>query len=406
GPEVKGNLLDDNHNGLIDEDSTHVTFGQQRGVGYADGIDNDGNGEANSPVVAQQMSNQAQSDPWFRWPPNPENDLTFWPGNNTDFKQESIQLIGLGVEDLGRKYKDNIDNDSNCDDSLPTVTQAMVAQAVSDPYRRYRVPGTSVILYDVGPEDVGKKYLNRDFLHDRHIDTGVDEMMDESRNDGIDNDNDWTLITDDVGLDGAPNTGDFGEGDGKPTSGVGTPFPGEPNIDKTDVSEADQIGLTNVQYLPAGAINFSQTADIFFWANFMLPGSFVDPSLIGTGEFDLFVSSGLFPLRAGQIERISLAVVMGNAVTCPYTNDPDRGGAKSDALRKKAFARLAYEEDYQFAQAPYEPTLTAVAGDRKVTLYWDEVAEQSFDRFLGGIPGAQARDFEGYKIFRATDPAF
>lgn len=405
GPEIKGNSIDDNHNGLIDEDSTYINIGHGRAVNFADGIDHTNTGESGSPVITQQMVNQTQSDPWHRWPPDPENDLAFWPNNNTNFKQESICLIEVDAGDLGLRYKDNIDNDGNCDDSLPTVTQAMVAQAAADSYHRYRVPGTNVILYDVGPEDVGRRYLNKDGLHDKHIDTGINVMIDESRNDGIDNDGDWSPITDDVGLDGAPDTHDPGEGDGKPTSGVGTPFPGEPNIDKTDVSEADQIGLTNVQYWPTN-IDFSRTADIFFWGTFMLPGTFVNPALIPVGEDDLYVSSGLFPLRAGQIERISCAVVMGNAVTCPYVGDLDRGGAKSDALRKRNFAQLAYNEDYQFAQAPIEPTVTAIAGDRKVTLYWDDLAEQSLDRFLSGVPGANPHDFEGYKVFRATDPAF
>ena len=39
--------------------------------------------------------------------------------------------------------------------------------------------------------------------------------------------------------------------DNMPTSGSGTGFPGEPNIDKTDVSESDQMGLTSVQ-VPVG----------------------------------------------------------------------------------------------------------------------------------------------------------
>ena len=43
--------------------------------------------------------------------------------------------------------------------------------------------------------------------------------------------------------------------------------------------------------------------------------------------------------------------------------------------------------------------MTAVPGDQRVTLYWDRRAEQSFDRFLG------THDFEGYKIYRSTDPA-
>ncbi|MBX2992454.1 MAG: hypothetical protein KF749_14980 [Bacteroidetes bacterium] len=407
--EISGDQIDNNHNGLIDEDSTYIPFGQQRGVGFADGIDNNDNGELLSPVVTQTMINQAATDAWGRWPPNPENDLAFWPGNDVNFRQESIHLIQVGPEDLGKRFKDNIDNDGNSYGDLPVVTQQMIDIAATDPYKRYRVPGTNVILYDLGPEDLGKKYINRDGLRDAGVDELIDEMIDESRNDGIDNDGDWNPFTDDVGLDGAPNTGDFGEGDGIPTSGVGTPFPGEPNIDKTDVSEADQIGLTNVQYLAAGAINFSQTADIFFWAEFMIPGSFVNPELIGTGEYDLFVSSGLFPLNAGQIERISFAVVMGNAVRCP--GNADFTGAKADALRKRTFAQLAYNEDYQFAQAPLEPTVTAVAttnerGRPQVTLYWDEVAESSVDRFLAGIPGVNGQDFEGYRIYRATDPAF
>src|ERR1035437_9132417 len=71
----------------------------------------------------------------------------------------------------------------------------------------------------------------------------VAPMIDESRDDGFDNDGDWDIVLDDVGLDGVPHTGDFGEGDGKPTSGAGTEFPGEPGIDKTDVRESDQLGI-------------------------------------------------------------------------------------------------------------------------------------------------------------------
>jgi hypothetical protein len=395
GPEVSGDQIDNNLNGLIDEDSTYIAFGLQRGVGFADGIDNNGDGEAGSPVITQTMVSQASLDPWKRWPAEPEKDA---------FQQGIIHLIDVdGTNDLGKKYKDNIDNNGDCQDNLPVVTTAMVTQAATDPLHRYRVPGTQVILYDVGPEDVGMKYINKDGLISATIDEKIDEMIDESRNDGIDNDGDWSPISDDVGLDGAPGTGDVGEGDGKPTSGVGTSFPGEPNIDKTDVSEADQIGLTNVQYLAAGAINFSTTADIRFWGDFMLPGKFVNPALIPTGESDLFVSSGVFPLKAGQIERISYAVVFGAATTF---GNAHVSGAFDDALRKREFAQLAYNEDYQFAQAPIEPTVKAVVGDRRVTLYWDNRSEGSTDRFLAGIPGAPAKDFEGYRIYRATDPAF
>ena len=69
-------------------------------------------------------------------------------------------------------------------------------------------------------------------------------MIDERRDDGLDNDGDWNAQFDDVGMDGKPGTGDEGEGDGNPTPGRGD-LPGEPNIDVTDVDESDQIGLSD-----------------------------------------------------------------------------------------------------------------------------------------------------------------
>ncbi len=401
--EVSGDQLDNNHNGLIDEDSTYIAFGQQRGVGYADGIDNNDDGEPGSPAVTQQMINQAATDPWKRWPPNPESD-PFWSPNNP-FKQESIWLIDIGAEDVGKRYKDNIDSDGDTtfSGSLPTVTTAMVQQAAGDLYKRYRVPGTNVILYDLGPEDVGKHYTtSADGQRNQGVDERIDEMCDESRNNGVDDDEDWNVMTDDVGLDGVPDSRDLGEGDRKPTSGAGTSFPGEPNTDKVDVSEADQIGLTNVQYDAAGTLR-NTTPDAGIWAKYMLPGQFINPAIIQVGEYDLFVSSGVFPLRPGQIERISIAVVMGDAIRA---GNADASGARASILSKRETAVLAYTQDYQFAQAPIEPAVTAVAADRKVTLYWDDASENSEDRFLSGITGARVEDFEGYKIFRATDPAF
>ena len=397
--EISGDLIDNNLNGLIDEDSTHVPFGQQLGVSFADGIDNNSNGESDSPTITQLMITQSSNDDiagkkWKRWPAFPEKDI---------FQDGIIHLISVDVSDLGKKFKDNIDNNNDCKNDWPTVTKEMVTTASTDIYKRFKVPNTKIILYNLDSTDIGKKYINIDGGKDAFIDENIDEMIDESRDDGIDNDNDWNILTDDVGLDGSAGTGDFGENDGKPTSGRNTQFPGEPNTDKVDVAEADQIGLTNVQYKAAGAINFSTTPDIFYWAEFLIPGKFVNPAAIPVGESDLFVSAGLFPLRAGQIERISYAVVFGSAVRA---GNATLSGAKDDALRKREFAQLAYNEDYQFAQAPLEPILTAIPGDKKVTLYWDDKSEKSIDRFLQGITGAEPKDFEGYKIYRSTDPAF
>ena len=62
-------------------------------------------------------------------------------------------------------------------------------------------------------------------------------------------------------------------------------------------------------------------------------------------------------MEAGQTERIAMAIMMGND--------------QQDAIRNKNVAQLTYESDYQIAKAPNPPKVTAVAGDGKVTLYWD-----------------------------------
>ncbi len=383
------NLIDDNGNGLIDENETHIPFNGQAGVGYADGLDNNGNGELGSPVVTAQMIAEAQNDRWHRWPPNPEND---------PLQNGQVHLIGLSAASEGLAFKDNIDNDDNGEIGSPVITQEIIDAAAADPYKRYRVPGTNIILYDVGPEDLGKKYADGidndgNGAVDEYIDQGIDEMIDESREDHIDNDGDWNPATDDVGLDGVPNTGDPGEGDGVPTSGAGTNFPGEPNIDKTDISESDQLGITNVQYDPAGSINFNTSPDRFFWLEYMIPGDFYTPPPGGIppGDNDLFVTSSFFPLKAGTIERISYAVILGEDTV--------------DVLNNRKKAQETYNVDYQFARAPIVPKLWAVPGDNQVTLYWDSEAEKSFDSYMANL-GQPAYDFEGYRLYRSSDAAF
>ncbi len=391
--EIPDNLVDDNHNGLIDENKGDIAFDNQKGVEYADYIDNNGNAEEGAPKVTQAMIDLAARDKWHRWP-------------LMDAKQDSqVWLLEVGPEDLGHAFKDNIDNNGNGEEGSPVVTQAMIDSAAKDaPYYRYKVPGTNIILYDVKQEDLGHKYADGkdndgNGAIDEFMDEGIDEMVDESRNDGIDNDGDWNPLTDDVGLDGVPNTGDYGEGDGKPTSGAGTGLPGEPNIDVTDVSETDQIGITNAQKIAAGGLNINSDAQM--WFDFLIPGKFFEPFPVITGDYDLFVSSSFFPLKAGQTEPISLAVILANGPM----QDPGGKARKAAILRKRVRVQETYNNDYQFANAPLIPTLTAIPGDNKVTLYWDNVAESSFDRYIAKI-GGNGHDFEGYKLYRASDPAF
>jgi hypothetical protein len=221
-------------------------------------------------------------------------------------------------------------------------------------------------------------------------------MIDESREDGIDNDNDWDPSIDDVGLDGKPGTSDFGEGDGKPTSGYqlngngelyDTGLPGESNIDKTDIDESDQIGLTSFFFFtPYDYITLKD--DNQLWQS-LRPGYF--NATIQNVDGDFIYGTAYFPLNVGQTEHISLAFFFGNN--------------EQDIFRTKSTVQLIYNNDYNFAKAPVLPTVKAFAGNNKVVLYWDSKSEQSFDKLSQIITG-DGYDFEGYKIYRATYPTW
>ena len=221
-------------------------------------------------------------------------------------------------------------------------------------------------------------------------------MIDEARDDYFDNDRDWIASADDVGIEGNRDVPSLGAGDGFPTSGAGTSFPGEPNIDKTDVSESDMIGVSRATFFNAGS--FPLTQDVSIWLNRLIPGEFdrVSPEGVDT---DLFVSSSIFPLAQGQRERFAVAITAAQTFSAVRQDDRD----KTNSNLQQAFN--AYEADYQFAVAPNPPIVSAVAGDGRVTLYWDDSAEESFDRYIERITG-NGFDFEGYRVYRSTDDAF
>lgn len=239
------------------------------------------------------------------------------------------------------------------------------------------------------------------------IDNDEDGMIDERRDDGIDNDGDWICYTDlngngiwdegeplndDVGEDGLgpldinyPGP-DEGEGDGSPSDG-------EPNFDRTDKDESDQIGLTSVDLTVAGLggdITFEAVGCEDLWRR-MSAGHF-DTTPKENVNSGIIYASGPFPLKAGLRQRFSMALLCGEDL--------------DDLIRNKNTVQLIYNSNYNFARPPEKPTVKYIAGDRRVTLYWDTIAEQSTDPFLKDSTGVPRKDFEGYTIYRATDPSF
>lgn len=216
-----------------------------------------------------------------------------------------------------------------------------------------------------------------------------------------DEDMDWVATFHDKGADGiGPNDAgydgpDTGEGDGRPTAG-------EPNFDQTDINESDQIGLTGFKMnrIVAGVGAPSSEVDgiVFYndeknWPT-RLYDQFTHPSadvrfgqaLVNNYNIGFLFSSGPFRLEAGRRERFSLALAYGADL--------------SELQDNVRVVQSIYNANYQFATPPPLPTVRAVPGDGRVTLYWDNAAERAID------PVTNRNDFEGYRIYRATDPNF
>ncbi|MEE9162124.1 MAG: hypothetical protein V3U35_04045, partial [Candidatus Neomarinimicrobiota bacterium] len=213
------------------------------------------------------------------------------------------------------------------------------------------------------------------------IDNDFDGLEDESQFNGIDDDGDWDPEVDDVGSDGlGPEHEDYLGPDADGSESNGTPDPGEPNFEFTDNDESDQIGLTSFFAATWPAITASN--DEVLW-NQLKPGFFSVPEQ--TVDITFLYGSGYFTLAAGERKKFAVAMLFGED--------------QADILRNATTMQAIYDADYSFALPPKAPQLTAVAGDRQVALYWDRVAEKSRDPVYGF-------DFEGYRIYRATDPAF
>lgn len=214
------------------------------------------------------------------------------------------------------------------------------------------------------------------------IDNDNDGMIDESWTDGIDNDHDWNAETDDVGVDGIPNTGDTGEGDGIPTAGDQFDIlqPGEPNFEFTDMDESDMIGLTSFAS-PAESSEYIKD-DETVYTKICAIGRKDDLTDLAAGDWLFIYGSGKFPLHAGEKKRFSIALILGED--------------EQDLRINAEAAATIYYRGYQFAKPPEKPTLTLVPGDKKNTLYWDNRSEtKTVD------PLTSTNDFEGYTVYRS-----
>ncbi len=336
----------------------------------------------------------------FQWSHVLAEDIIFWHYDIVNLSDNDYEKTFFGF------YTDTGvgGSDDNQDDNASYDTDIDLAYAFDDD--GYGAPGRWKTGY------IGYAYLESPGNAFDDIDNDNDGMLNESRSDGIDNDNDWISYSDlngngkwdadeneplnnDVGQDGvgpfdaqylAP---DEGEGDGMPTDG-------EPNFDRTDKDESDQIGLTSLSIYRLGDGGTGggwPKDDESMWLK-MQAANF-DTSL-QRSNISMVFASGAFPLKVNARDRFSMALLFGEDL--------------DDLFFNKETVQQIYNSNYNFSKPPDKPTLTAVPGDKKVFLYWDNVAEDSRDPFLGFEQDdptlGYKKDFEGYLVYRSQEPEF
>ena len=252
------------------------------------------------------------------------------------------------------------------------------------------------------------------------IDNDQDLLTDESQNNGIDDDGDWQgyhdvnangiwdtedknrngrlddgedsngngrldyePLNDDTGTDGlSPESDEYIGPDKNGSEGNGRPDRGEPNFEFTDNAESDQVGLTSF-YLRD--VDDTMADDEKYWVTEIMPNTFaVRPGY----QRDIAWSYG-----SGYVGFTNGAKSHHYAIALLFGND------EADIRRNKRTMQVIYDNDYNFSKPPRTPLLTAMAGDKKVYLNWDDAAEYSKDPIYGS-------DFEAYYIYRSTDAAF
>ncbi len=292
-------------------------------------------------------------------------------------------------QENGDNDQDGITDESRFDESfqLFTTIEDIQSYAASE----YNLTDFEV-FYGEPVEDRPAAKALRWYTSDENLDwVGYD---DANKNGVWD---DGELLNNDVGKDGLgpfdlnyPGP-DEGQGDGMPNNG-------EPNYNELDVDESDQIGLTgfDLDTRPVYESGDNLRDDTWLFAKieehlFSNP-DYVAPGTVANDEpFILFVS--------GEVVLSSTNDPSGKS-TDFFSTAWIFGEDEEDFFKNRRTVQNIYNADYNFAQPPIIPTLTAVGGNEQVILSWDTLSVGSFDRFL------QEFDFEGYKIYKSTNNIF
>ena len=204
-------------------------------------------------------------------------------------------------------------------------------------------------------------------------------------------------LNDDVGSDGiGPLDPGYTGPDADGSEGDGKPEQGEPNFGRLDKDESDQIGLTG--FLIAAVHTYDLNNDERNWQAFtQLASHGQNASGVNLGNW---FSSYLFHLDGRTTYSQSTGQIQQTGSTQIFSMGLIFALNVNDLFLRKKTVQQIYNANYQFAKPPDKPIVKAIAGDKRVTLYWDNRAEFTFDAFY------QRVDFEGYRVYRSTEPNF
>jgi len=217
----------------------------------------------------------------------------------------------------------------------------------------------------------------------------------------LNNNNQWDAgepLHDDVGTDGiGPFDANYSGPDNNGTEANGRPDQGEPNFGILDKDESDQLGLTGFAIYAVHKYELNRDEE-----NWTVLSGLPEPhgqSLVGVNLANYF-SSYLFSMNGRNTYSAVMGVNQEEGETERFSMSMIFGINQNDLFRRKKTVQQIYNANYRFAKPPEKPIVTAVPGDHKVILYWDDRAERTFDEFY------QRVNFEGYRIYRSTEPNF
>lgn len=113
--------------------------------------------------------------------------------------------------------------------------------------------------------------------------------------------------------------------------------------------------------------------------------NYCDPATIPASGLDIVanLSSGPYSLGRGEKLEFYTAIIAGDDL--------------NDLFYSLDQAYRILDFNFEISKPPATPTLYSYAGNNEVTLYWNDIAEYSFDNFSGEY------DFEGYRIYRSLN---